>query len=375
MTEFIRPGAVLGIVGGGILAFRLVEVAKQLGCNTVVLAPDEGDIALDAADMALVGAAHDPAALARLAEVATVITYMDENVDAAALATLTTARQLPSGVDILSVTQDRYLEKVFLDDLNMNILPYAQVVTPSDITKAIESVGFPAILKPIQKGVGVGSQLLLRQPADVERAANLLAARPYVLEAWLDHPTEYAVTVAKSDTTIRVMPVVQTVFAAHALQASVVPASGGRAVIEEIARVARVIAEHLDYTGVFGIEFFMTASLTLYVKRVFPGPQLNGHVLLPTTGTSTYEMHLRALLGWPLPNVTLVRPGVLLPLRADDRAAALTQLQIKPDWQFQFYPANAPLIGQVTIFGAAASVRQALAATDHFHLEMTETLN
>ncbi|WP_125705578.1 ATP-grasp domain-containing protein [Lacticaseibacillus daqingensis] len=370
MTEFIRPGAVLGIIGGGVRAYRLVAVAKQLGLNTVVLASDPKDIALEVADMAVTGAAQDAAALARVAEVATVITYMDENVDGDALAELTTARQLPSGVDILAVTQDRYLEKVFLDDLNMNILPYAQVVTAGDITKAIESVGFPAILKPIQKGIGADQQLLLRTPEDVTRAAAVMAARPYVLEAWLESPREFAVAVAKSEATIRVMPVVQTVFANHELQAAVVPATGGIAVTHEIERIARVIAQRLSYTGVFGVELFLAANQTLYVKRVFPGPQLSGHVLAPTAGRSLDELHLRALLGWPLPEVTVRRPGALVPLREADRAAAMTQLQIKPDWQFQFYPSGAALVGELALFGGPATVQQALDATDHFHLTL-----
>lgn len=101
--------------------------------------------------MALVGTSSDAAALQQLADRTTLITYMDENVDSEALAAATAPEQLPSGVRILDVVQDRYLEKVFFEDLNLNILPYAQVVTANDIAKAVEVVGFPAILKPIQK--------------------------------------------------------------------------------------------------------------------------------------------------------------------------------------------------------------------------------
>ncbi|WP_461224482.1 ATP-grasp domain-containing protein [Lacticaseibacillus suihuaensis] len=368
MSQFIQPGAVLGIVGGGLEAYRLGMTARQLGLKVVVLAPDDGDVAFAAADMPLVGASTDSAALARLAEVTAVITYVDEFVNGDALAELTTARQLPSGVDILAVTQDRYLEKVFLDDLNMNTLPYAQVVTPQDVTKAVESVGFPAILKPIQKSLGHDAALLLKSPQDVQAAAGLLATRPYVMEAWLDQPTEFAVAVAKSGDVVQVMPPVQNVFDHHLLKASLVPAVADAAVAQEITRVARVIAKRLTYAGVFGIEFFMTANQTLYVKRVFPGPQPSGAILAPTTGTSAEELHLRALLGWPLPAVNVLRPGVLLPLYEADRAAAMTQLAIKPAWQFRFYPAGAGAIGQVAVFGDRALVAQAINATDHFHL-------
>lgn len=368
MVQFIKPGAVIGIIGGGVRGYQLAVAAAEMGMHTIVMAPQDGDIAFNVADMRIVGDATDPKALSRMCDLAQVITFVDENVDGTRLAQVATKRQLPSGVDILSVTQDRYLEKVFLDDLNMNILPYAQVVTAKDIPAAVETVGFPSILKPIQKGIGVDQQLRLTEPADIKRAEQLLQQRPYVLEAWLDDPIEYSVLVAKSGDTVQVLPVVENRFEHHLLKSSVVPARGGTAVIQEIQRIARVLADKIDYVGVFGIELFMTQNLTMYVKRVFPGPQINGHVLKATTGISAYTMHLRALFGWPLPQVTLRDGGALLPLRKDDQAAAMTQIQIKPHWQFAFYPEGADEIGQITVLGERHAITQAINATDYFQL-------
>ncbi|MCI1986441.1 MAG: ATP-grasp domain-containing protein [Lactobacillus sp.] len=368
MPQFIKPGAVIGIIGGGVRAYHLALAARKIGMHTIVMAPQDGDIAFEVADMRLIGGPSDAGALQRLVDLAQVITFVDENVDGTTLAAIARPEQLPSGIDIFSVTQDRYLEKVFLDDLNMNILPYAQVVTAKDIAAAVEAVGFPSILKPIQKGIGVDQQLRLTQPEDVKRAEQLLQQRPYVLEAWLDDPTEYSVLVAKSGDTVKVMPVVENQFTNHQLRSSLVPAGGGAAVTEEIQRIARVLAEHIEYTGVFGIELFMTASLTLYVKRIFPGPQLNGNLLATTTGISEYAMHLRALLGWPLPDVTLLRGGALLPLRSDDKAATMTQIQIKPEWQFEFYPEGNPIIGQIAVLGDRETITHTINATDYFHI-------
>lgn len=368
MSQFIEPRANIGIIGGGILAYGLVQAAHALGMHTTVLAPKHTDIALSAADLRIIGRANDRQALQELAQAATIITFADENVNGEALKDIAQAGQLPSGVDILDVTQDRYLEKVFLEDQNMNILPYAQVVSPDEIATAVETVGFPAILKPIQKSIGLDQQLKLERPEDVHHASQLLQQRPYVLEAWLDHPQEFSVLVAKEGETVRVLPVVENFFSRHQLMGSIVPASSDEAVEAEIQRIANVIAGKLDYNGVFGIELFMTSGMTLYVKRLFPGPQMNGQVLTPTTGVSPYEMHLRALLGWPLPNVQILRPGAVLPLRKQDRPAAMTQIQIKPDWQFRFYPGEGNLIGQMEVFGERSDVENALTATGYFHL-------
>ena len=140
MTQFISPGATIGIIGGGVTAFQMANAANSMGMRTVVLAPTQTDIAFEKADIPLVGDATDRTALKELTQLSTVMTFTDENVDGSLLAELATANQLPSGVDILTVTQDRYLEKVFLDDLNMNILPYTQVITPNDIKEAVDTI-------------------------------------------------------------------------------------------------------------------------------------------------------------------------------------------------------------------------------------------
>ena len=355
MTQFISPGATIGIIGGGVSAFRMADTASLMGMRTVVLAPTQTDIALEKADIPLVGQADDREALKELTQLSTVMTFTDENVDGAVLAEL--------------ATQDRYLEKVFLDDLNMNILPYTQVITPSDINEAIDTIGYPALLKPIQKGMGVDQQLLLATPADVDRAKQLLQQRPYILEAYLQNIKEVAVMVAKADKEIRIGPVIQNYFEHHQLKASSVRADVDPAVIVEIRRIAEKIAKKLDYNGIFSLEFFLAANGTLYVKRVFPGPKLYGHLMQCISDISEYELHLRAILDWPLPELELAEDGVAIPLRQKDMDAVLTQIQIKPDWRFAFYPTGNELVGEIEIVGDLKAIKDSINATGHFVIQ------
>ncbi len=195
MTNFIEPGATVGIIGGGAAALQLVRAAHNLGMHAAVLARTNGDAALTEAEFPLVGRSTDVDALQQLRDLSSVITYIDESVaDATTIDDLVPADKVPGGTDFLAMTQDRYLEKVFLEDLNMNVLPYAQVVTADDIDKAVNAVGFPSILKPIQKGIGQDQQLALTNDADIWRAKGLLEKRPYIVEAWLDQPREFAIT-------------------------------------------------------------------------------------------------------------------------------------------------------------------------------------
>ena len=50
---------------------------------------------------------------------------------------------IPQGTDLLAITQDRLLEKSFLETNNIVIAPYATIVSPTDIQDAIDGIGYP----------------------------------------------------------------------------------------------------------------------------------------------------------------------------------------------------------------------------------------
>ncbi len=374
MPGFIAPGATIGIIGGDIGAYQLARAASHIGMQVVVLAPTADAIALRAADVQIIGT--DRTAYAKLQVMADAVTFSDEKVvNADFLNERFTPAQVPSGTDILSMTQDRYLEKVFLEDLNMNVLPYGQVITPDDIDKVVASVGYPSILKPIQKGIGADQQLLIESDVDVWRARGLLQKRPYMLEAWLTKPRELAVTCVKTADGLQVFPVVENQFVRRQLQATIAPAQIEPDAVMEVLRIAETIGEHLNYTGVFAIEFFYTTEGGLYVKRLSPGPRPGGDVLRSLTNRTQYAMHIRAIAGWPIPTVPVHGEAVMLPLRPEQEEAIATQIQIKPEWRWQFFPRGSNPVGQLIVPGSLKQTFNAIEATELFSLKDDETAN
>lgn len=88
-----------------------------------------------------------------------------------------------------------------------------------------------------------------------------------------------------------------------------------------------------------------------------------------TSDISEYELHLRAILGWPLPELELAEDGVAIPLRQKDMDAVLTQIQIKPDWRFAFYPTGNELVGEIEIVGDLKAIKDSINATGHFVIQ------
>lgn len=335
---FIYPMQTIGIIGGGMQTYHLALQAKKMGFS-VALMTSQQEPALNVVDFPTIGDVQDPQALLDFAAGLPVVLFQDETIDAVALETLQTHHFLPQGTDILAITQDRYLEKVFLDDLNVNVAPYTTVVNLDDVTTGLTSIGYPAVIKPIQKGLAHDHQEVLYRPEDVGQRPQVLDGTSAILESWVPVDQEFLIMVCKTqDQKIQLLPIIETYHDGHQLIAALVQPRLSEAAQAEIKRVAEKIATHLNYCGLFGISFLATATGNLYVQRIFPGTHVAADIYTATAGVSQYELQIRTLLGWPLPQVTIQQNGALLMMLQVMAEASYTQIKIKPDWRFQYYP-------------------------------------
>ena len=150
-SDVITPPAMLGVLGGGQLGRYFVLAARTMGYRTTVLEPDPGSPAGAVADVHLVAAYDDPAALEQLAATCAVVTTEFENAPAEAMAQLAARIPVRPSPAALATTQDRIAEKQFLDDIGVGVAPYVVIVTDADLADAA-GFSFPAILKTARLG-------------------------------------------------------------------------------------------------------------------------------------------------------------------------------------------------------------------------------
>lgn len=341
----IAPNQTIGIIGGGIDSYTLTLAARQMGLHPAVLTATANDPALAAADFALFGDLSNPLPFSDLADMSQVIVYADENINTDLLKGISDHDRLPQGIDILSITQDRYMEKVFFEDQNLNTAPYAMVVNLDDVRREIESIGYPAVLKPTQKGLGPKKQRILYNENDLEAAADYFDGATAILESWVPKARELSVLAVKTaDGAVTVYPTIENMYSpAHQLQASIMPARIDAATNHEIRRIARLLGDKVHYVGVFGVTYFLTAAGVLYVARLFPGPRGSANVLEYTTGYSPYELHLRAVCDWSIPEPKLDRAGVTVTISPNTLAKAIELIRTQPNTHFSFYPQRGDL--------------------------------
>lgn len=335
--DAIYPGSTLGIIGINRNGAALIAAAKKAGFNVGVYVDRSQPSVTKMADFTIVGAMNDRAKLTQFGEACDAIIYQTPNVDSRVLHFLSQYAVIPQGINALEIVQDRLMERAFLDQVNINIAPYVTVVSLDDVYQSIDSIGYPALLKPIQRGIGENSMLIERQ-SDITRAADFIDTGTYLLESWIEHTNEYTMTAATDGKDTEIFPLAQLHYNDKRQLISVAtPANIHDDMLKEMQRIVKSVAASLEYRGVFSVNFYVTSTGTLYVKNIEPGLTSIANIYDVTANIDQYEEQLRSAVGMPLHVITPLQIGLLMVVRNYQSRAIQRQWLLKNNWQFRFF--------------------------------------
>ena len=134
----LKPGSTIGILGGGQLGRMLALSAARLGLHCHIYSPEKDSGAFEVVRASTCAAYEDEAALAKFAASVDVITYEFENVPAKTAAFLAKRKPVFPDPHVLELTQDRLIEKNFIDGLKIAVAPYAAVHSASQLAAGLE---------------------------------------------------------------------------------------------------------------------------------------------------------------------------------------------------------------------------------------------
>lgn len=300
MTEPLAPGATIGILGGGQLGRMLSLAASRLGFKCHVFEPGAQPPAGDVAAVVTTAPYDDAAALSRFANSVDVITYEFENIPTQALDILEAIRPVRPGREALRISQDRLVEKTFLQGLGLNVAPYAAVNDLHDLENAVAGIGLPAILKTCQLGYDGKGQYRLKSAGDRPAAIEAMAGSPAVLEGFIDFKLEISVIAARSvNGQVSCFDPGENIHRNGILHTTTLPAKISGSQRMDAVLIAGKILNALDYIGVMGIELFVTPD-QLIVNEIAPRVHNSGHWTQQGCAIDQFEQHIRAIAGWPL---------------------------------------------------------------------------
>lgn len=304
-VEPLPFGGVIGILGGGQLGRMMALAAARLGYRCHIFAPEQESPAAAVAEHFTCAPYDDRAALDRFAAAVDVVTLEFENVSVEALEHLALQVPVRPSAKVLSLTQDRYVEKGFVAAQDVPVTPFFAVQDRAELEAALAAAGDAGILKTRRMGYDGRGQRLIAEPRAAEAAwAELgpaVATGGLILEQIVRFRCELSVVTARGvDGEMQSYVPVLNEHEHHILRRTTAPAPLTPALATQAVELAERIAAAAGVVGLLAVEMFLDETDRLLVNELAPRPHNSGHWTMDACTVGQFEQLVRAVAGLPL---------------------------------------------------------------------------
>ncbi|MFD1673240.1 formate-dependent phosphoribosylglycinamide formyltransferase [Alicyclobacillus fodiniaquatilis] len=331
----------LMILGAGELGKEVILEAQRLGVETIAVDRYANAPAMQVAHRAYIVDMRDADALRNVIEneqphlivpeIEAIATEMLLDLEARGFTVIPNARAT-------NLTMDREgIRRLAAEQLHLPTANYQFADTRAELEQAIAKVGLPCVVKPVMSSSGKG-QSVCRTLADVDKVwetaqtAGRVQGQRVIVEAFIQFESEITVLTVRSVNGTHFCPAIGHRQENGDYIESWQPHPLTAVQWEKSKEIARTITDELGGYGLFGVELFITAD-TVYFSEISPRPHDTGMVTMATQAQSEFALHVRAILGLPIPEITLLGPGASHAIKSpiasnnyqvDGLAAALT---------------------------------------------------
>ena len=290
----------IGILGAGQLGRMLALAGYPLGHSVVFFdqAPGESTTGIGTTH---VGSFSDQRALAAFAKECDVVTYEFENVPCESAHFLANTIPVYPPPRALEVSQDRIVEKSFVQNLGIATPRFEPASSESELIEACKKVGMPCIAKTRRFGYDGKGQARISSIEDVPTVWKALGGTPLIVEGFVQFSRELSVIAARDlHGEIVVYPLAHNDHIDGILHRTEIPAPELSPTLRQEAHaIATKILQELNYVGVLAIELFQVGD-HLLVNEMAPRVHNSGHATIDGMVTSQFENHIRAITGMHL---------------------------------------------------------------------------
>jgi len=315
--------ATLMLLGAGELGREFAIAAKRLGCRVIACDRYDNAPAMQVCDAREVFSMLDGAALRGAVDKhrPDYIVPEIEAIDTAMLATLEGEgwHIVPSAKAVQLTMNRDGIRDFAANELGLTTSRYIFAETREEAMTA--GVGLPAVVKPVMSSSGKGQSVARTEeelgPAFDYAVANMRGDRPRVIvEAFIDFDYEITLlTVACRDGVLFCPPIDHRQEGGD-YRESWQPAAMDAAVLASAQEQAAKVVTALGGFGLFGVEFFIAGDKAIF-SELSPRPHDTGMVTLISQSPNEFELHLRAILGLPIPAITFHGPAASAVILAD----------------------------------------------------------
>lgn len=206
-------------------------------------------------------------------------------------------------------------------ELGLRTAKHKYASTLEEFKKAVEEIGVPCVAKPLMSSSGKGQSVIKEDaftPLDlvIEKAWNYAMEgsrgdyKEVIIEEFIKFDSEITLlTVTQTNGETLFCPPIGHRQERGDYQESWQPCAISSKDLKEAHEMAEKVTKALTGSGIWGIEFFLTEK-GVYFSELSPRPHDTGMVTLANTQNyNEFELHARAILGLPIPNIELLKTG------------------------------------------------------------------
>ena len=223
-----------------------------------------------------------------------------------------------------TMNRDR-IRELAAKKLGVPTAKYAYARSLEELIQISADIGFPNVVKPVMSSSGKGQSI-------VQSATNVAQAWEYaiegargdtqkiIVEEFIDFEIEITLmTIKQWDAPTIFCPPIGHRQERGDYQESWQPAAISVEKIQQAQAIANKVTEALGGAGIFGVEFFITKDDVIF-SELSPRPHDTGMVTLISQNLNEFELHLRAILGLPIPKIEIYSPSASAVILAQEHS-------------------------------------------------------
>ena len=218
-----------------------------------------------------------------------------------------------------NLTMDREgIRRLAAEELDLKTSPFAFAANEAEYRQAVEKIGLPCVVKPVMSSSGKG-QSTVRTTEEVDAAwtyafeAGRGQEARVIVEGFVSFETEITLLTVQSASGVHFCPPIGHVQQGGDYRESWQPCELHPNTLKTCQDMAAKVTGALGGWGLFGVELFIAGPVdqpqTVYFSEVSPRPHDTGMVTMVSQNLSEFALHVRAILGLPIGEIELIRPG------------------------------------------------------------------
>jgi phosphoribosylglycinamide formyltransferase 2 len=205
------------------------------------------------------------------------------------------------------------IRRLAAEELGLATSSYVFCENEDEYKEGIGAIGIPCVVKPVMSSSGKGQSTVLsesdvRPSWEYAKSGARGEASKVIVEGFVDFDYEITLLTVQHVNGCSFCEPIGHRQENGDYQESWQPQPMSGTALRDCQDIAEKVTHALGGYGLFGVEFFVKGD-KVYFSEVSPRPHDTGMVTMISQDLSEFALHVRAVLGLPIPNIRLRGPS------------------------------------------------------------------